>query len=288
MHEDDRASVVVMSRDRRDELLTSLPRHRAPVVLVDNGSVDGSASAVRSAMPGVTVVRLPADVGSQARNIGVARARTPFVAFADDDSWWSPGSLHEGAELLAEHPRLAAVVARVLVGVDEAEDPMVQALRTSPLTGAGLPGPRVLGFMACATMVRREAFLAVGGFDPLVRFPGEEEPLALRLAAAGWDIVYVDALVVHHHPSPRRAAPGTRTAQIARSATTSALLVLPWRTVARRAVGLARAGRWERRGLLRALPTVVPALRRRRVVPRRVRRDLDRLARAARTRSSTA
>ncbi|WP_336707411.1 glycosyltransferase [Oerskovia sp. USHLN155] len=275
MHEDERVTVVVMSRDRREELLASLPRHRAAVVLVDNGSSDGSADAVGTSMPHVSIVRLGTDVGALARTIGVARARTPFVAFADDDSWWSPGALRAGADLLDGHPRVAAVVGRVLVGPDEVEDPVVGSLRASPLGGAGLPGPRVLGFMACATMLRREAFLAVGGFDPLVRFPGEEEPLALRLAASGWALVYAEGLVVHHYPSPHRATPGARAAQIARSSLTSALLLLPWRTVLARAAGFARAGSWERRGLFDALPTVVPALRRRVVVPESVRRDLD-------------
>lgn len=283
MHEDERVTVVVMSRDRREELLASLPRHRAAVVLVDNGSSDGSADAVGTSMPHVSVVRLGTDLGSLARTVGVARARTPFVAFADDDSWWSPGALHAGADLLEAHPQVAAVVGRVLVGPDEVEDPVVGSLRASPLGGPGLPGPRVLGFMACAAMLRREAFLAVGGFDPLVRFPGEEEPLALRLAANGWDLTYVESLVVHHYPSLRRATPGARRAQIARSSLTSALLLLPWRTVVARAAGLARAGRWECRGLFDALPTVVPALRRRAVVPPSVRGDLAAISGADRS-----
>jgi GT2 family glycosyltransferase len=58
----------------------------------------------------------------------------------------------------------------------------------------------VLGFLACAAVVRRDAFLQAGGFDDVVFFFGEEERLALDLAVAGWDLCYVDSVVAHHHP----------------------------------------------------------------------------------------
>ena len=51
-----------------------------------------------------------------------------------------------------------------------------------------LPGPSILGFLACAVVVRRSAFLDVGGFDDVVFFGGEEERVALDLAAAGWGL----------------------------------------------------------------------------------------------------
>lgn len=282
--EDERVTVVVMSRDRCTELLTSVPRHDARVVLVDNDSTDGSPAQVRSRFPHVTVVELDENVGSLARNVGVELARTPYVAFADDDSWWSPGALHTCAQVLAEHPRVAGVAVAVRVGPDERADPMNAELARSPLRSPGLPGPRVLGFVACATMVRRDAFLAVGGFDPLVRFPGEEEPVALRLAARGWSVVYVDDVVVHHHPSPARSSPQERAAAIARSSMTSALLLRPWPDVLRRAGALAVGGRAQRRGLARSLTSAHLALRRRRPVPEAVRKDLAAVARASRVR----
>jgi GT2 family glycosyltransferase len=143
---------------------------------------------------------------------------------------------------------------------------------------AGLPGPEVLGFIACGAVVRREAFLQAGGFDDVVVFPGEEERLALDLAAAGWAMAYVDAVTVHHHPSVRRHAPGRRQAGIWRSRVLTAvmrhhgpeLLAVLWSAV--------RSGRPGREGLLRALPDVPAALRHRRPIPPGVRADLRRLA----------
>ncbi len=264
-------TVVVMSRDRREDLLASLPRHEAPVVFVDNASTDGSVDAVRAAHPDVTVLPLDRNVGARARTIGAERAGTPFVAFADDDSWWAPGDLARAAQTMRAHPRLAVLNARILVGPEERPDPMCTEMAGSPLgTEPDLPGPSLLGFVACGAMVRTEAFLAVGGFDPVVRFPGEEERLSLDLAAAGWGLAYVDAVTVHHHPSVRRHDPAARRAAIWRSRVLTAVLRLPLRDVVRVAAAAVRAGRPGRLGLVRALRDLPHAVRRRRPAPEAV------------------
>ncbi|GGM08213.1 glycosyltransferase family 2 protein [Nakamurella endophytica] len=270
--EDPRVTVVVMSRNRRDELLGSLGRHRAPVVLVDNGSDDGTADAVHRAHPRVQLVPLPDNVGAHARTIGVRRAATEFVAFADDDSWWAPGSLAAAADVLAAHPDVAVVQARVLVGPEERLDGLCAQLPDSPLPRpAGAPGPVLLGFIACGAMVRRSAFLAAGGFDDVVRFPGEEERLALDLATAGSLIVYRDDVVVHHHPSPRRHDRAARVAAVTRSALLTAVQRLPWTWVGRALLRAVRGGPATRAGVRAALPDLAAALRARRVVPPHVR-----------------
>lgn len=97
-------TVVVASRDRRAELLSSLPMHEAPVILLDNGSSDGTPAAVRAALPAVRVVEVGRNRGAGARTIGVGLARTLFVAFADDDSWWAHGALARAVDTLRAHP----------------------------------------------------------------------------------------------------------------------------------------------------------------------------------------
>jgi GT2 family glycosyltransferase len=261
-------TVVVMSRDRREDLLASMPRHEAAVVFVDNGSTDGSVEAVRAAHPDVTVLPLAENVGARARTIGAERAGTPFVAFADDDSWWAPGDLARAAGIMRGHPRLAVLNARILVGPEERPDPVCTEMAGSPLgTEPDLPGPSLLGFVACGAMVRTEAFLAVGGFDAVVRFPGEEERLSLDLAAAGWGLAYVDAVTVHHHPSVRRSDPAARRTAIWRSRVLTAVMRLPAADVGRVAGAALRAGADGRRGLARALRDLPRAVRCRRRLP---------------------
>jgi glycosyltransferase involved in cell wall biosynthesis len=124
----DRITVVVATQNRREELLRSLPRHEAPVVLVDNGSTDGTPQAVREQLPHVQVVEVGRNLGATARTVGVRRASTPYVAFADDDSWWAPGCLERAADLLDAHPRLGLLTGRILIGPDERPDPVSEQM----------------------------------------------------------------------------------------------------------------------------------------------------------------
>jgi GT2 family glycosyltransferase len=139
----------------------------------------------------------------------------PYVAFCDDDSWWAPGALARGAAILDAHPRVGLLAGRVLLGVEQRLEPACAAMEASPLAlSPDLPGPRVLGFVACGAIVRREAFLDVGGFDRRFGVGCEEQLLAADLAARGWSLVYCRDVVAHHHPSRVRERFKRRAAQV--------------------------------------------------------------------------
>jgi GT2 family glycosyltransferase len=209
-----RLAVVVVTRDRRELALETVDRLRAtgrPILLVDNASGDGTADAMRLRYPDVRVLALPANLGGAARTVGAAAAGAPYVAFSDDDSWWAPGALERAESLLDAHPGVALLAARVLVGPRATVDPTCEAMARSPLPGPpGLPGRPVLGFLACAAVVRIDPFLAAGGFHPRLGIGGEEELLATDLARAGWLLVYAPDLVAHHQPPYRRGGADRR------------------------------------------------------------------------------
>ncbi|PFG41132.1 GT2 family glycosyltransferase [Georgenia soli] len=204
---DTRTGVVVITHNRRTELDRTLHRLRqlpeAPrVVVVDNGSADGTAETVRRDHPWVELVASRTNLGALGRNVGVARLDTPYVAFCDDDTWWEPGSLARAADVLDAHPDVAVLTARIVVEPGGREDPIVAELRDSPVQGRpGLPGPALGSFLAGASVLRRDAFQAVGGFHPRLWLGGEEELLAADLAAAGWELCYLEDLTVHHAAS---------------------------------------------------------------------------------------
>jgi len=279
-------AVVIATRNRGTELLGTLARLRAlheqpPIVVVDNGSTDGTAELVRENYPGVQVVGLRRNQGGAARTVGAHLVDSPYVAFSDDDSWWAPGALSRAVELLERHPRLAVVAARVLVGPDERLDPVCREMALSPLpSAADLPGPSVLGFIACGAVVRRAAFLEVGGFDIRLGVGGEEELLAVDLAARGWGLAYVEEVVAHHHPSPSRDPSARRRVQV-RNALWSAWLRRPLGGAARQTAHLAalamhQPGAWS--GMLLALLGLPWVLRERRPVPRELEAELRTLA----------
>jgi GT2 family glycosyltransferase len=239
-------------------------------VVVDNGSTDGTAAAVRSGFPEVELVASPENLGAVGRNVGVGRLDTPYVAFCDDDTWWEPGSLTAAADVLDAHPRLAVVTARILVEPGGTEDPIVAELRDSPVRGAEwLPGPALGSFLAGASVLRRTAFLEVGGFSERLWLGGEEELMAGDLAAAGWELCYLPSLTVHHQASGIRDAHRRRRDGI-RNTLWTTWLRRPLRPALRRTVRLLRAVPRDRvtgRALLEAVRGAPWVLRERRVLP---------------------
>ena len=79
---DPRLTVVVITRNRREELLRTLGLlaalpERPPVIVVDNGSADGTAAAVRQAHPQVHVIAARRNLGAVGRNLAVRRVTHP-------------------------------------------------------------------------------------------------------------------------------------------------------------------------------------------------------------------
>ncbi|WP_336388356.1 glycosyltransferase family 2 protein, partial [Prescottella equi] len=274
----ERATVVVITYNRRDELrrtlraMTSLP-DAAPIVLADNGSSDGSAAMAEAEFPDVTVVRLPRNLGATARNIAVEQVSTPYVAFCDDDTVWQPGALTTAADVLDEYPGLATVTGRCLVEPTLTEDLLTPELRNSPVPGPDwMPGPTLLGIMAGLTMIRRRAFHEVGGFEPRMWLGGEEELLALDLAAAGWWMCWREDVVIHHRPSTSRDARRRRQLGI-RNTLWTLWLRRPVRSALRRSTQIVRsapADRYTALAVLEAVRSLGWVVRNRVVVPSRV------------------
>lgn len=207
---DGRFAVVVITRNRRQELLRSLGRMTAlpekPDILVgDNGSTDGTCEAAATGFPQVKLFRSTQNLGTIARNEIVKRLQTTYVAFCDDDMWWDPGALSLAADTLDAHDGLAAVTGRIIVEPGGQEDPIVPELSGSPVPAPGwLPGPALLGILAGASMLRISAFWEAGGFCSRLWLGGEEELLSIDLAARGWWMCYREDVVVHHAASPLR------------------------------------------------------------------------------------
>lgn len=278
---DDRArqcpvTVVIATRNRRDELLRTLGRLRAlperpEIVVVDNASRDGTAEAVRARFPEAGMLRAAHNLGATARNAGVHVARTPYVAFSDDDSWWEPGALRQAAAAFDDHPGLGLIAAYTLVGAARRPDPINALMAATPLPGGrGLPGAPVLGFLACASVVRRRAFLEAGGFSPVLFFVGEERLLAYDLAAAGWDLCHLPEVVAVHEPSVCRSSPAWRLRAELRNTLLTAWMRRPAQVAVRETARMAaRAVRDAdaRAALADALRRLPPALLDRRPLP---------------------
>jgi GT2 family glycosyltransferase len=282
---DERLTAVVLTHNRRIEVLHTVDRllslpEQPSIIVVDNGSRDGTADALAASFPEVSIIRFDRNIGAAARNAGILCARTPYVALCDDDTWWEAGSLARGAILLDQFSRLAVLTGRVLVGSNSQVDATSRLMAHSLLPReAGTPGIAVLGFLAGASLIRRSAFLAVGGFEPRFFIGGEETLVALDLASSGWRMAYREDLVVHHYPSAVRDS-GARRSLLLRNAIWVAWLRRPLASAVRQTIRLvidsvrpADAASFLKETIA-GLPWV---LRRRRVIPPEVEAQLQQL-----------
>jgi glycosyltransferase involved in cell wall biosynthesis len=171
-----------------ESVLTQSYRH-LELMLVDDGSTDGSADLARGFGTALRY-EYQANAGqSTARNRGIQLARGPLLAFLDDDDYWSTEKLALQVAVLANDPAVEAVFGHVRQFVSPDIDP--EAAGRVRYHAEIMPG-HIPGTM----LIRREAFDRVGPFDPQWRL-GEFVHWYARATEAGLHTVMLPDIVLH-------------------------------------------------------------------------------------------
>jgi GT2 family glycosyltransferase len=180
------------------------------VIVVDNGSNDGSLELLERDYPAVRVVALPENQGfAGGVNAGICQAQGEIIAVFNNDAEADPRWLEELAEALARHPEAGMATPKVLLF-----DQRDVIHTTGDFYGVdGVPGNRgvwqrdegqfdreeyVFGAAGVAAAYRRAMLDEVGLFDEDLFFLCEDVDLAWRAQLAGWKCVYVPRAVVYH------------------------------------------------------------------------------------------
>ena len=188
----DDVSVVIPTRGTSrffaSALASALAEEPAEVIVVQ----DGDAELDATALAGARRLHIRRGGRSAARNAGVDAVQTPLVAFLDDDDVVLPGRLGRQRAVLAELPAAPLTFGRVNV-IDADDRPLAawnQLLdrRFAELPASGIDAADLLARQApiytSATLVRRDAFLASGGYDAQLD-AYEDLDLYFRLAQLG-------------------------------------------------------------------------------------------------------
>lgn len=192
----------------------------AEVIVVDNGSQDGSIDYLRAEHPDVHVLPLEHNTGfAHAANRGLAAATSEFVALVNTDVVLLPDWLTRTTSALLKDPEAAAVACKMLslsdpTRVYDAGDVLRRDGACEQRGRFGLDDGRwdapgeVFGACAGAALYRRSAVLGVSGFDERYFAYLEDVDLALRLRLAGWRCRYEPAVALHAGEGSSDQLPG--------------------------------------------------------------------------------
>jgi GT2 family glycosyltransferase len=208
-------TVVMLTYNRWDltkealRLLAEVTEPRYELVIVDNASADGTLDQLAQ-VSGARILRNPRNLGfGPGTNQGAAMARGRYLLLLNSDAWVRPGWLEPLIDVADSDPGVAAVASKLLYPdgrLQEAGSIVWRDARVRQYGDGDLPNRPEYNFRrtvdyasAACLLVRRSAFIAVGGFDP--RFAPvyfEDVDLCLALAAGPGRVVYQPRSIVEH------------------------------------------------------------------------------------------
>ena len=231
-----RLSVIVPTHQTREltlrcvETLESEGTTDLQIVVVDDGSSDGTSEALSVSCQSVEVLRLPQAVGfTRAANLGLERGRGEILLLLNSDTEVEPGAFAPLLAAFERDPKLGAAGAALhypdgspqwsggsaptllwLFGLASGLPPLLARLpgwrRVKPV--GATPG-RVDWVTGAALALRRRAWEQAGPMDEGFRFYGQDLDLCLKVRKAGWTVAILkDFPVLHHHGATIRQDPG--------------------------------------------------------------------------------
>jgi GT2 family glycosyltransferase len=242
-----KVSVIVVNWNRRDLLracLTSLGSQTETgfeIIVVDNGSADGSAEMVERQFTGVRLIRNSENRGfCAANNQGIAASQGDFIALLNNDAEADADWLRALVDALEARPDCGMAASKILVWEDPGQidkaGHLIYPDGQNRGRGSGEPDrgqydvlEETLWPDGCAALYRRRMLSEIGGFDEDFFAYADDAELGLRARIAGWRCVYAPASVVRHHRGATLGLRSTRRLElIERNRVLLAAKLFPW------------------------------------------------------------
>lgn len=230
-------SIIIVNWNTRGPLLNCLAsifQHAGGltcgVIVVDNGSRDGSVEAVKEKYPGVKIIANPSNLGfARANNQAIRLTSNPYCLLLNSDAALTPGALKGMIEFMEKNPFAGIAGAKLLnrdgsmqnsfdniptLTTELLNKSLLRAIfpqkypnKKSPIA-APLEVESIIG--ACM-LIRRNALNEVGLLDEDYFLFLEETDLCLRMQKAGWKIFYLPQIHVYHLQGQSKAIDPGRT-----------------------------------------------------------------------------
>lgn len=212
-------SIVIPTYNRIECLKTSIPSiletnySNYEIILIDNGSSDGSAEFIKTNFPQVKIIRSSNNLGSAGGyNLGILKAKGKYVATLNDDIEVDPDWLRPLVNIMEKYPDVVGVDSKYLDYYDRSRfDTSAGAGRYIDFTGNPILRGRgkedkgqydeTARIFTCCTVFRREVFNEIGLFDRDFFYGYEDVDLSWRINLRGYRILYVPSSRIYHKVS---------------------------------------------------------------------------------------
>ncbi|MBO7317623.1 MAG: glycosyltransferase family 2 protein [Bacteroidales bacterium] len=190
------------------------------IIIIDNGSTDGTDTFIATHYPQVTYRRLPENRGvAYARNRGIELAQGQYVWLLDDDTIANSEALNEMLQYMHTHPQCGICGCRLLNANGETQESYkpypslaikVRNVLQSRLGGntpadyyareiaLGTPFEPTYIIGACQ-LIRREVIVQIGLLDEKIFYGPEDADYCIRARKAGWHTAYLPQVGIVHH-----------------------------------------------------------------------------------------
>lgn len=184
--------------------------------VIDDNSRDNTVGIVREQFPWVKLIAQPHNNGpSKNRNIAIRSGHSPYIVIFDDDTYLKdPEWLTKALNKMERDPGIGQLASMIVNGFDQdilldcgiiKEDCLFGGIchnqHKKDVSGKYETPRRVLGACSAGTILRRDVFEKVGGFDPKYFYPVEDLDLSLRIHLTGYDVIYEPSLITYHFES---------------------------------------------------------------------------------------
>lgn len=254
------ATVVITTRDRKHDICRAIESVlcqslSTEILVMDDASSDGTADLIAERYPGVRVVRSDRCFGLIVqRNKAATLAHGVYLFSLDDDAVFTEPDILERVVTLFDDPRVGAV-AMPIVNI-------IGGQRISPGVHAPTSGSAwiVSTYIGAAHAVRRDLFVALGGYEESLFQWGEETNYCQKLYASGHVVRIADCGVTEHYPNPVGRHQRSKNVWIYRNAILNIWFYAPWWLVP--ALWAIETSRWLVYGVIhpKSLPVVVEGL----------------------------
>lgn len=192
-------SLVILSFNRREELLNNLPalcqgsvETGFELIVVDNSSTDGSREVLadlEKQYQNLRVIYNDKNLGvAGGRNTGWRMATRKFILNIDDDTHISITEIISFYKLALEKPDIGIISPRIL-----------HAITGIAQNDHGDKEYEPANFHGACHLVRRDVYQIVGEIDPYCYFGGEELDYSIRVRAAGFKVIYTPKISIKHN-----------------------------------------------------------------------------------------